>query len=353
MPPLSRRRNRERGARERRRGVVMLIVLFFALLLTSSIATFSRRAIVDTIVARNREAAARAEAIARGGVRLAIALLLHDRIAGEASGVPLDTYQEPWYRIRDLELPAPEGATLRIEIEDSGSRFNLNSVFDFSQSAGGAYAETIPFLQEFFDKVINEMPIAPEERERYDVTDLAESLVDWVDADDARLAGGFEDDYYQQQEPPYRAANRPLLSVDDLLLVEGFDRALVDALRPYVTVHPYVGINGVNVNTAPPHVLALLFSSDGVEDRLANRDEVEQIVAIREAGGLLCGEGISHELCTPITSIMPNPIFPPPGFASADFTITAEAHVGEIERRIVAVVDRNVDPPLLLSWKVR
>ena len=305
----------------------MLVVLFFALLLTSSIATFTRRSVVDALVARNRDAAARAEALARGGVRMATALLIQDRIAKQTSGAQLDSHLDPWYRIGGMQVPIGAGleddgeaagdASLRVRIEDAGTRFNLNALFDYAQGQGDGYVETIPFLQEFLEKVIDEMDIPPGERELYDVTDLAESLIDWVDADEARLAGGFEDDYYQQQEPPYRASNGPLLSVDDLLLVEGFDRQLVDALRPYVTVYPFVGAAGVNLNTAPPHVLALLYSNDGVDYRLANEDEVKQVLAIRESGGLLCGESISHELCTPIQSIMPNPIFPPPGFSSA------------------------------------
>lgn len=339
--------------RERRSGVVMLIVLFFALLLTSSIATFTRRSVVDALVARNRDAAARAEALARGGVRMATAMLIQDRIAKETGAARIDSHLDPWYQIGGIDLPVPEGGTLRVRIEDSGSRFNLNAIFDYAEGQGGGYSETIPFLQEFLDKVISEMDLPPAERELYDVTDLSESLIDWVDKDDVRLAGGFEDDYYQRQEPPYRPHNQPLLSVDDLLLIEGFDPPLVNALRPYVTVYPYVSGEGVNLNTAPPHVLSLLFSNDGVDDRLANENEVKEIVAIRQAGGVLCGESISHELCTPIESIMPNPIFPPPGYASAAFTITAQARIGEIDRSVTAVIDRNVDPPLLLSWKVR
>jgi hypothetical protein len=43
----------------------------------------------------------------------------------------------------------------------------------------------------------------------------------------------------------------------------------VDALRPYVTVYPYAGGGGINPNTAPPYVLALLFFDDEVQLRLA------------------------------------------------------------------------------------
>lgn len=337
----------------RQHGVVLLIVLFFALLLTSSVATFTRRSIVDAMVARNRDASAQAEALARGGVRLATAYLVQDKIEKASNPLPIETYLDAWAQLGTIDIPVAENTSLRINIEDAGTLFNLNSLFDFSEGGGDAFSETIPFLSEFFLKVIEESGMAPGEADAYDVTELAEALVDWVDADDIRLAGGFEDDYYQQQDPPYRAQNGPILSVEDLLLVEGFDRKLVAGIRPYVTVFPLAGATGINPNTAPPHILSLLYFNDGVVDRLAKEDEVERILAIREEGGVLCGEGISHELCTPITSIVPNAIFPPSGYTSSFFTITAHAVVGEARRSVVAVVDRDQEPPLLLSWKVR
>ena len=75
--------------------------------------------------------------------------------------------------------------------------------------------------------------------------------------------------------------------------MEGFDARLVDALRPYVTVYPYAGGGGINPNTAPPHVLSLLFFDDEVELRLADEDTVRSILAIRKEGGFVCGEGQS------------------------------------------------------------
>lgn len=337
----------------RQRGMVLLVVLFFALLLTSSIATFTRRSVVDRMVARNRDDAARAEALARGGIQLGAALLSLDKIAKQASALPIDSYLDGWYRIRDTAIPSGDDATLTLRIEDSGSRFNLNAVFDHAEG-GGAYQESEPFLRELLFKAISELDIPPGEKV-YDEAELALALIDWVDPDEESMNGGSEDDYYQTQDPPYRARNRPLLSVDELLLIEGFDRQLVDALRPYVTVFPYVGGEGVNLNTAPTHVLALLFFNDGVDDRLAKDDEVKQILDARARGTLLCGEGFNQGGCTPIQSIVPNAnsIFPAPTFVSTIFTIEAEARVGEIRRSVEAVIDRDVTPPAPLSWRVR
>ena len=51
-----------------------------------------------------------------------------------------------------------------------------------------------------------------------------------------------------------------LLVVDDLLAVPGFTPAIVERLRPFVIVLP-VGRTGVNVNTAPPELLAAVVSN--------------------------------------------------------------------------------------------
>jgi general secretion pathway protein K len=335
----------------RQQGVVLLVVLFFALLLTSSIATFTRRAVIDASVARNRDAAARAETLARSGIRLAKTVLIMDRIQEEATQQVVDSQRDSWSELAQVEIPGGDGASLKIRIEDSGMLFNLNSIFDYAE-AGAPYAETEPFLDAFFEKVIDEMKIPPGEK-FYQNDELIDALLDWVDADGVRLQGGLEDTYYQLQEPPYWAANGPLMSVDDLFLIEGFDRKLVEALRPYITVEPFAGGGGINLNTAPAHVLSLIFSNDGIDDRLAKKDQVKQILEVREKGGLVCGESLSLKDCTPISSIVQNAIFPPPTYAASVFTITADARVGEVRRSIEAVVNRSVDPPLMLSWRVR
>jgi type II secretory pathway component PulK len=256
----------------------------------------------------------------------------------------------------------PSGTTLRLRVEDSGARLNLNALFELDdQGALKAREQTQPFLTKFLAKVIDELPVAPIDK-RYEPADLAANLIDFVDKDDVTANGSSEDDLYQRLKPPYRALNRPLLSVDELRLVAGFDAQLVDALRPYVTVYPYVAKGcekagegcGVNLNTAPPHVLALLWYDDGVERRLADEDTVRQILKVRAEGGLLCGEGASSEGCTPIREIVPNAIFPPPTFATQIFEVSAESTVGDVRRTGVAVFDRSsLAFPQLLSWHVR
>jgi general secretion pathway protein K len=121
--------------------------------------------------------------------------------------------------------------------------------------------------------------------------ELADAAVDWIDADsDLSGPGGAEDPYYLSLRKPYRAANAPMVQVEELYRVRGFDAAAVAKLKPLVTALP--GNTMVNVNTAPEAVLRALFPDLSMQvgqllrDRamkpLQNKDEVK-----RWAGGKL------------------------------------------------------------------
>jgi len=338
-------------------GLVLVLVLVFALLLVSSIATFTRRAVVDASIVQHRDASARAEALAQAGVQLGTMLLLEDRLREHSANFRIDTLQDIWARAETTELREEDGALLRLQIRDSGAFLNINSLF--SQNEENA-ARSAFFLEAFLKKVIEEIPGPPEEK-NYDSHELAQNLTDYIDADEVSQRGELEDDYYQQQDPPYRAANRALLSVAELGMVKGFDRPLVEAIEPYVTVFPYAGGAGVNPNTAPPHVLALLYGQDALDaglSRLANEALVREVLEHRKKDEILCEEAFVDETrgiaCIGIGEIIPGQIFPPPTFTGDVFHITAQAEVGEMRRSIEAVVDRsNPTEPTLLSWRVR
>lgn len=344
-----------RSAAPRQAGVVLIVVLFFVLLLTSGIATFVKRAAVDSMIARNRDGAARAEALARGGVRLAGAILLEDLLREQESESHLETPGDAWALVGQMEIETGDGAVLRLRIEDMGTRLNLNAL-PFGSDAAAAPEETGLFLQALLEKVIEELPVAPADKALYDPAALGASLIDWLDPDEISARGEDEDEYYQAQDPPYRAASRPLFSLEELRLIEGFDGRLVDGLRPYLTVYPWApppNIGGVNPNTAPPHVLALLFFYDGVSYRFVDEEQVQQILEIRADGGLLCGE--EGGLCTALSRVVgPNPVFPPPSYSNRIFSVAARAQVGDVTRTAEAVLDRGVEPPpRLLSWRIR
>jgi general secretion pathway protein K len=143
-----------------------------------------------------------------------------------------------------------EGGSISASITDAQSRFNLNSVW-------GNDPASVANL-EILRRLLNVLKLDPM---------LANALVDWIDPDSEPRPGGAEDNDYLILNPPYRAANRLLASLDELRLVRGFDAKTVAALAPYVTVLPVV-TNNINVNTASPEVLAALVP--GLEVAAAN-----------------------------------------------------------------------------------
>ena len=339
---------RPRRATHTSDGIVLVMVLFFVLLLASAMATFLRRVAVDAGIASNRDRAQQAEALARGGIRLGEVILLEDlRTKGEQGGP--DTRHDLWARAGELDLIDDPDVDLQVRIEDAAARINLNGflVKGAVPEAGRLY------LQQLLAGVIAVMPGRPEELV-YDPLELAANLVDWIDDDEVSLDGAPEDERYQRRDPPSRAPNRPLLSVDELRLIEGFDGRLVEALTPFVTVYPLVGGSGVNLNTAPPWVLLQLQRGTEVSGTTPFDEKlVRRIVDAREDGPL-CGSAAAAGDCTPLSDLLEGEeIAPPPTERSQVFIVTAVARVVDVERRIEAVIDRAAEGgPQRLSWRV-
>ncbi|MBW2388969.1 MAG: general secretion pathway protein GspK, partial [Deltaproteobacteria bacterium] len=131
----------QRGKRQQ--GVVLPLVLILSLILTAAVTTFVRRAVIDTMIVRNRDKVSVAEALARSGIHIARAVLheqlkrkidsAFQRVEGEE--VFGNTEFDLIRRVGDYELTTPEGATLRVSIFDNRSRLNINALVRYSSVA--------------------------------------------------------------------------------------------------------------------------------------------------------------------------------------------------------------------------
>lgn len=336
-------------SRHREEGIVLVMVLFFVLLLASAMASFIRRVAIDAGVAMNRDRAQQAESLARGGVRLAEAILLEDvRTRGEQGGP--DSLHDLWARAGDLDLiPDDPDVSLNVRIEDAASRINLNGFL----AKGAVSEEGRAFLQDFFSGVIAVMPGRPEDLQ-YEPLELTNNLVDWIDKDEVSPDGASESEVYERRDPPTLPPNRPLLSVDELRLIQGFDGNLVDALKPFVGIYPLVGGSGVNLNTAEPWVLIQMMGGSEVSGlQPLEEEDVRRIVDAREDGPICSGEG-QAATCTPLGEVLEfETLEPTPTPRSNVFVVTAVARVVDVERKIEAVIDRAAEGgPKRLSWRV-
>jgi len=244
----------------------------------------------------------------RGALHWASVALLED-----ASRNSIDHLGEAW--AQGLPTLPVDGGAIRVSVEDAQGRFNLNNLVQNNVKSQTDF--------DVFWRLLQNLKLDP---------NLANALVDWIDADGDPLSpGGAEDVDYLNLKSPYRAANQPLTSVDELRLVRGFDAKTVRTLLPFVTVLPAGTRTAINVNTASPALLAALANKDlAWAQRLAeNRRD------------------------TPMqnTSDFTKQLQLPPGAAPfqsglADvktslFLVTLETSIGRHQRRTVALLQRQ------------
>jgi len=168
---------------------------------------------------------------------LAMATIVLER---DAANNKRDDLSEVWAG-QGITLPIESGQ-VSIAIEDAQGRFNLNNLLKNGQPSAediGAFRRLLTLL------AISE--------------GLVEPLIDWMDADSQARPGGAEDVDYLSSQSPYRAANQPLTDIDELRQIRGFTPAIVAKLSGLVTTLP--AATAININTAPPPVLAAVFTN--------------------------------------------------------------------------------------------
>lgn len=177
--------------------------------------------------------------VVKAGVDWSRAVLSDDRLISN-----IDHLGEPW-ALRLPPLPLENGK-LAGHLEDQHSRYNLNNLVRNGQVNPAQLAHFRRLLE------VLDLPAA-----------LADTLVDWLDADNERnTRDGAEDADYLAAMTSYLAANQPLTDLTELALVRGYDEGVRARLAPYVTALPRQ--TQVNVNTAPPEVLAAIIEGLGL-----------------------------------------------------------------------------------------
>ena len=183
---------------------------------------------------------AQAQLLTQAGLDWARAVLSDDRRSNS-----VDHLGEPW-ALRLPPMPVENGE-LSGYIEDQQGKFNLNNLVKSGKVNLAQLAH--------FQRLLSVLGLP---------TALAGALTDWIDADsEPQPQDGAEDAYYLSLQPPYLAANRPLIDVAELALVRGFDDNVRARLRPFVSALPV--FTPVNMNTASPEVIAAVVDGLGLD----------------------------------------------------------------------------------------
>lgn len=260
---------------------------------------------------------AQADAYAQAGFDWARGVLAEDaRSAGD-----VDSLREGW--AQPIAALPVERAVVSGLVEDEQGKFNLNNLVQ-----GGSGSASAPDVQNF-KNLLGELGLPP---------GLAEAALDWIDAGDA-LSGndGAEDAYYLSLPRPYRAANQPMLQVEELYRVRGFDAKVVARLRPHVTALP--ARTAVNVNTAGEPVLRALLA--GVPaDRVRAMLETRATKPLRTKDEIVQATGANASDVSRDFDVK-----------SAFFQVRVQVAQDDVHLAADALVERKPDGRTTLRWR--
>lgn len=226
--------------------------------------------------------------LALAGIEKAIVVLQADQTQD------VDSLNEKWANSEELFKQTPLGdgyVTVSYQLEQ--------------QKKEGQKTTTVYGLMDEGNKInINKAPVKLLKNlleyiagvEEEEASDIANSIMDWRDADAITSAGGAEDDYYQGLDLPYPCKNSDFQVPEELLLIKGITPQIYAKVFDVIAVY---GEGVANINTANLLTLRAL----GINDELA-----QQIMEFRRGQDAIEGTEDDNIFKTPAEIINIGPL---------------------------------------------
>lgn len=237
--------------RRSERGIILVMVIWVLAFIGIALSAFAFSMRTELDAARNFKEEAEATALAEAGIARALADLANAGTAGAAAASIVPPYDSG-------NIPLGRG-TYRVVVTDEASRISLN----------GASAEVLRRLLQ--NTGVGDARL---------LDTIVDAILDWQDPDNVPRANGAEEEYYQSLPQPYHPKNGAFDSLEELLLVRGVTRDILDGnivvhnrradllgrspeerdLRPgeYLGIRPFLTVSGagqVSRNSASLDVL--------------------------------------------------------------------------------------------------
>jgi general secretion pathway protein K len=300
-------------------GIALITVLLILVFLSVFAIAQAEKQNISILKVSNLVESEQAFQIAIGGEQWAIKMLEQDikTDSETGEGTPVDHSEEAWANLGPGVKVEGTESFMRVSIQDMHGLFNVNNLVqgkkvtegdqndseedvreDINSDSDSGEPESAEDQNNGIDEGAQQK--APKQPSWYSVfqsllvnlglePELADTLMDWVDADDeVSNAEGAEDTYYLSLDPPYLPANQPLVSIGELSSIKGFTPEVLRVLGPFITALPVAGIDKltkININTASSVVLSALVSQPGVTaEALAPLIEMREAEAFESIG---------------------------------------------------------------------
>lgn len=299
----------------RQHGLALIVAMLVAALAAAVALSLATAGTQWSAQVSHRRDQVQAQSIALAGIQWARQIL-----AADERSTTFDHAGEPWA----LPLPATpvENGSVEGRIVDAQARLNVNNL---ASEAHGA------FERRRFERLFEAL--------RVQAATLA-AIVDWVDRDDVAQPGGGEDAWYRAAAQGGVAANMGAVRVQELGVVRGMTPATLAALMRYATALPADAPTPLNVNTAPPELLAASISNidqGELAALMASREQrpFRSLAEFRER--LPAGASIGDESLYTVKSRF--------------FLVSVRARQGDTIARAVALIERGGNAWPRVVWQ--
>jgi len=303
-------------------GFALVLAIVVVTLLSVAGLELSREVRLSLALASNFQDRTKARMKALDGLTLAAHALSGDDPAYDSLDEDWaslgETLEEPEKKEKNQE-PDPVKAGLELSLEDLGGRLNLNLLVDQKGQANAMWVGVFSRLLE----ITGHSP------------DLLSTLQDWLDKDSETRTGGAEAADYKTLGRKTGPRNGRLLDIDELGLVRGFGKAVMQGAEDKTGLAGLVAVTGntkINVNTAPIEILRSLDTglSEGLAKAIVELREERPIRKLTEIRGLV---GMSPDLYRAVSPML--------DIKSAWFAAASRGSSGRARYRIKAVFKRD------------
>jgi len=251
-----------RPARTRQSGAVLILTLWTIVLLSMLVLVMAAEARFSAELSRSQigRTGNRVDTLtALNAAEMELLLETMPEPAADTDPEDDDDVRNPDFRFNGqaLELAYAHPETVEVRIYDHAGKINLRNLTE----------DRLRLMLEHL------MEAAEGEVDDDEITELLAAWGDWIDEDDGIRVEGAEEEYYLSLEQPYLPRQGQLESVEELLLIRGFDKWFGDVnLGAAFTLHTDSDL--VNLNTASREALALIPGLDA--------EAIDAIVAYRQ-----------------------------------------------------------------------
>lgn len=298
-------------SRTGQRGFALIIALVVTTGLAVAALEMTRESRLGFRLAANFRDRTRARMAAMDGLNLAAGVLLKDDPS-------VDDISEAWAKLAGttrLKPKATEG--FQVGIWDEAARLPLNNI------GGQTTSATTQAWEDMLSRLLVRLGRDPAAVER---------LKDWLDVNSEPLSGGAEAGDYPDGLTP---RNGPLLDIQELYYIEGFDRSVMagddntPGLEPLLSIH---GQETMNINTMPRMLLEVLADGLGqslIDQLVETRDDQAfiDLAALKELAGM---DDALYASITPLLNVK-----------STRFRIRSRGRYGKAEHNLEVIIDRT------------